>query len=70
MGRSIKTKIKGFQIREDQILPLKQDLKKRSTLVTNSALLRYLIDLYLRLSEEKKSQIAETIVEIERKTVT
>lgn len=70
MGRTIKTKIKGFQIRDDQVVPLKSDLKKRSTLVTHSALLRYFIDLYLKLPEEKKQEIADRIVKIERETVT
>lgn len=62
----IKVRNKGFQIRDDQEVTLKEDVAKRNTLVTHSSLMRYLIDKYLGLPEDKKEAIAQEIAKIEK----
>lgn len=63
----IRVKNKGFQIRDDQDALLKEDIaKKRNTLVTHSSLMRYLLDRYLSLPEDKKEAIAQEIAKIEK----
>lgn len=65
-SNSLKVRNKGFQIREDQDEALKADVKTRNSLVTQSSLLRYLIDRYLALPEDKKVNISGEIAKIEK----
>jgi len=65
-SNSLKVRNKGYQIREDQDDALKADIKNRNSLVSQSSLMRYLIDKYLSLTEEKKIAIGNEIAKIEK----